>query len=283
MTGPDPAQLYRQEAAELLEQLEQDLLSLERAPGDHELMDSVFRALHTIKGSGAMYGFDRVAAFTHRLETAFDAVRQGHAVPTPDLIATTLAARDHIRQLIDAPDTADAAEGAAILARLDAVPATTATGTAAATTWRLRIRLPPNAMANGTNPLLLLDELRALGACDVVADTDAVPPLEQLRATDCHVGWTVTLTTSAPRQDIMQVFLFVLDDMQLELEPVLAAPAAANGTPGTAAPPRGETRAVDSIRVPAERLDELMDRVGELVIAQSRLKQVAQPAATIRR
>ncbi len=84
--------------------------------------------------------------------------------------------------------------------------------------WRLRIRLPRDAMAMGTNPLLLLDELRDLGPCTVVADTAAVPPLEALDPTDCHIAWEVRLTTDASRSAIEQVFLFVLDDMQLELE-----------------------------------------------------------------
>jgi two-component system chemotaxis sensor kinase CheA len=281
VSTPDPAGVYRQEAADLLEQLEHDLLSLERQPANMEIIDSVFRALHTIKGSGAMYGFDRVAAFTHRLETAFDAVRKGQFVPTPPLIAVTLEARDHIRRLIEEPEATDEAAGAAILARLDAVPSGDAVPEASgATTWRLHIRLPLDAMANGTNPLLLLDELRALGPCEVVAETDAIPSLDLLQPSDCHVRWRVTLTTEAPRSTIEQVFLFVIDDMQLDIEAVgPAAPPPA----GAALPPgllpdiaRGDSRvAENNIRVPAERLDELMDRVGELVITQSRLKQVA--------
>ena len=77
MSANDPVQTYRQEAAELLDQLEQSLLDLEHRPGDLDLVNTAFRALHTIKGSGAMFGFDAVAAFTHHVETAFDRVRKG--------------------------------------------------------------------------------------------------------------------------------------------------------------------------------------------------------------
>jgi two-component system chemotaxis sensor kinase CheA len=338
VTQVDPAQTYRQEAAELLEQLEHTLLDLEHAPTDANLVNTAFRALHTIKGSGAMFGFDRVAAFTHHVETAFDLVRKGHATANAGLIAVTLAAKDHIRRLIETPDEVPDAAGEAILEELRATvelpdsvdgPADgglvpVAVGPAPAA-WRLRFRLPRDAMAMGTNPLLLLDELRGLGRCVVRADVSHIPPLEELDPTECHVGWEVTLETAQSREAIEQVFLFVLDGMQLELETMAAAtdvpsgsrdmpsgptdrrsaaadrspasaptsvgpadapaaataaaPAARARPPDTAMPAQqNETHVTDtgtSIRVPAERLDELMDRVGELVIAQSRLKQIA--------
>jgi two-component system, chemotaxis family, sensor kinase CheA len=115
VSGADPAQIYRQEAAELLEQLEQALLDLEHSPGDADLVNTAFRALHTIKGSGAMFGFDAVAEFTHHVETAFDRVRKGEVQASAELIAVTLAAKDHIRHLID---DGDAGDGDAILDRL---------------------------------------------------------------------------------------------------------------------------------------------------------------------
>ncbi len=328
MTQPDPAETYRQEAADLLDQLEQALLDLESAPADADLIDTAFRALHTIKGSGSMFGFDRVAGFTHHMETAFDAVRKGHVPIGSPLIAVALAAKDHIRQLIEQPDLASEEDGEAILVRLRATVADmppqamphqaagmpSAGGSVgvppqpAPTGWRLRFRLPRDAMASGTNPLLLLDELRGFGPCQVTAETDAIPPLQALDPTECHVGWDVTLTTTQSRAAVEQVFLFVLDEMQLDLQPFgvadrpgpiaavqSAAPAnnaAATPQAGSATgaatdarpvpaeprpePPSGAAPAPsNSIRVAAERLDELMDRVGELVIAQSRLKQVA--------
>jgi two-component system chemotaxis sensor kinase CheA len=114
MNHTDPAQTYRQEAADLLEQLEHTLLDLEQSPANVDLVNTAFRALHTIKGSGAMFGFDRVAGFTHHVETAFDMVRKGHAHASGALIAATLAAMDHIRRLIDRPDATNETEGEAI-------------------------------------------------------------------------------------------------------------------------------------------------------------------------
>jgi two-component system chemotaxis sensor kinase CheA len=146
-------------------------------------------------------------------------------------------------------------------------------------------------MRNGTNPLTLLDELRELGDCTIAVRTDTVPPLPALVPTDCHLGWDVTLIGDVSREAIEDVFIFVMDDMTLEIEPLALAadtpPAIDDEAPvAVIAPPAAEDDgqtvgklpvkpAAESVRVPAERLDVLMDRVGELVIAQSRLSQLA--------
>ncbi|MBC9032618.1 chemotaxis protein CheA [Sphingomonas sp. JC676] len=302
MSGQDPIAAFRVEAGELLEQIEQGLLDLGHRLDDRDLVDAVFRGLHTLKGSGAMFGFDALATFTHHCETAFDRVRKGLAPATQELVAVILSAQDHMRALIDGDGTGLEAAGDAILARLQAAidGASGALAAAAAAGpakkgWRLFFRLPPESMANGTNPLMLLDELRELGECKIIARTDAIPPLAELVPVECHIGWDVELHGDISKDDIEDVFIFVMDDMELKIEPLASEPAAdaapadtptvvqamvaandapapetANPTPGRAAPKSGE-----SVRVPAERLDELMDRVGELVIVQSRLSQLA--------
>jgi two-component system chemotaxis sensor kinase CheA len=291
MSAPDPAETFRQEAQELLETLEQALLDLEHTPGDMALIDSAFRALHTLKGSGAMFGFDALAGFTHHVETAFDRVRKNEVAATPALIAVVLGARDRMRLLIENPDAADPAEGEAILSALrraldGSQPVAEVAAPPGEATWHIRFRLAENAMVMGTNPLLLLDELRGLGSATVTALTDAIPPLEALVPSNCHLGWDVRLTTAKPRAAIDDVFMFVVDDMELDIRQVEAAVVDAAPEPVVAETVAKPLEAVktqvakvakttDSIRVPAERLDDLMDRVGELMIAQSRLTQVA--------
>ena len=309
MSTIDPAQVFLQEAQELLEQLEQSLLDLEHTPNDSELIDTAFRALHTIKGSGAMFGFDAVAAFTHHVETAFDLVRKGRVTPSRELIAVALAAKDQMRLLIEQPENASATLCDAILADLSQVMAA-ATGSGSddveqtvPDAWRIRFRLPADAMATGTNPLLLLDELRTLGPATVQAQIEGVPALEDIDPSLCYLRWVVTLRTEQPRAAIEQVFLFVLDDTELEIERIVSepdlidadivpsaevvvlprddrrtgpVPVGQQSTALAAAPATARaTSSASTIRVPAERLDELMDRVGELVIAQLRLKQIA--------
>lgn len=299
----DPAETFRQEAAELLETLETVLLDLGQRPGDGDLVDAAFRALHTIKGSGAMFGFDRVAAFTHDFETAFDLIRKGRVEANHDIVTVSLSAKDYIRTLIEDPDSTDAIIGEAIVAELHRLVAglgaepgeTEALASpaipAATCGWQIEIAFPPDVLRNGTNPLGLLDELRELGPCAVTAHLDDIPDLAALDPEACFIRWSVVLEASCPREAIEDVFMFVRDEMTLAIVPhdeaAALAPAAASLTPElteTAAErPAAEKveynrRADDkssTVRVQAERLDELMDRVGELVIAQARLSQLA--------
>ncbi|RFC62507.1 chemotaxis protein CheA [Fulvimarina endophytica] len=339
MSMIDPAEVFRQEAADLIETLEQALLDLQQRPDDREIVGLAFRALHTLKGSGAMFGFTAVSDFIHEFETAFDRVRKGEATADRSLIAAALDARDHVSALIEDPD-ADPERGHAILAALKAaVEGGEIAGEApvaetplemgeplaepaATSAWHIRFKLPADALTLGTNPLLLLDEMRDLGPCEVTAITEAVPALDRLEPEECHITWDVQLMAAVERDVIDDVFLFVRDDMVLSIEPLTAgeaisahkaeaeAPAAASAgpdkAPASAAPaapeataqtvpapaapaaspvvklveapakaaPRTERNA--TLRVPAERLDELMDRVGELVIAQARLSQLAE-------
>ena len=297
MNDSDPAEIFRQEAQDLLEQIEQGLLDMSNRPGDRELVDSVFRGLHTLKGSGAMFGFDALAAFTHHCETAFDRVRKGEVAATPALVSAVLAAQDHMRALAEGREAPQSA-GDALLADLrraveaagEAVPSEApAPGL---TNYIIRFSLPADALINGTRPLPLLDELRELGDCTVRAIADQVPLLDALNPAECHLASEVALTTSQPKSAIEDVYIFVIDEMKLEIEARTPAPDVATSSTSVdrleaplAAAPDGAiaeakaARAGDTLRVPAERLDELMDRVGELVIAQSRLEQVAANSA----
>lgn len=299
MSNPDPAEVFQVEAQELLERIEQGLLDLENDPRNEELIASVFRALHTLKGSGAMFGYDALASFTHHCETAFDRVRKGEAEATPELIGAVLSALDHMRALAEGA-AASAEKEAALLSALNmsaAAPAAAAvvsSGSEKKTKrWHIRYFLPPETFVNGTNPLSLLDELRELGETQVIALAEKLPALEEIDPTACYLGWDILLVTDAPRSSVENVFIFVMDDIAIEeVEEVPAAAASSedevvNVPP---APPADENvaaaeagtkkdgraaKSIGSLRVPAERLDELMDRVAELVIAQSRLKQVS--------
>lgn len=323
MTSLDPADVFRQEASELFEALEGALLDLTDRPDDRELVDTAFRALHTIKGSGAMFGFDKVAAFTHEFETAFDLVRKGEVKPTKDLISVALAAKDYIRALIEAPESTDSVIGDGILAdlqqfvniekpaastisQLDSAPIA---DDARPSGWHLRLEFASHILCNGSNPLDLLDDLRKLGSCFAIALTDDLPSLEDLEPEHCFLKWDIRLHSDCSKDAIDEVFMFVQDEMTLTLAPIFniddsvplvptlsdtaqyserpqsttaelnaALPQASTKREEikrTDEPRRADDRSIATVRVQAERLDELMDRVGELVIAQARLSQLA--------
>jgi two-component system chemotaxis sensor kinase CheA len=289
--------VFQVEARENLELIEQGLLDLLERPEDRNLVDAVFRGLHTLKGSGSMFGFDALASFTHHCETAFDRVRKGEVAATTDLVSAVLAARDHMRGLMEDPSGDHGAAGDALLVDLEnavraADGAVACVAPPALQTWRIRFDLPANAFRNGANPAALLAELRDLGEARIVADLSRVPPLNEIDPTDHHLAWEVVLTSSQGREAIEDVFIFVMDDMNLEIEAlddeaaiemvsapeevaVLAPVAVAAVVDEPEVATVRAVKAAESVRVPADRLDELMDRVGELVIAQSRLSQIA--------
>lgn len=349
---------YREEATELLAELETSLLELEENPQDNDLINRVFRAMHTIKGSGAMFGFDEIAHFTHEVETVFDMVRNGKIEVTRPLLDLTLQARDQISAMLDASaggPPADEENGQQIISGLQKLLPSAAPqqveikqpepGTSTnqvQRTYRIRFKPLPEIMLGGTNPLNLLNELRDLGACEVVAHFDAIPLLDQLTPEHCFLYWDIILTTNCGKEAISDVFIFVEDDCELQIDLIddaetgdddtdykklgdilvergdlspiemqkilsmqkrfgellvaeglvpaskiqsalaeqqlvkqvrkerTATPAAAGSGTGAGAADTGL-----SVRVPAERLDHLVNLVGELVTVQAHLSQLA--------
>ncbi len=332
----DHRNVYREEAFELLAELEAALLELENRPDDSELVGQVFRSMHTIKGSGAMFGFDDIAAFTHEIETVFDLVRDGRVAVTPELIQLTLQACDLIRQMVNGDDVDEAEERRIVQAFIEILPGgepaqksprlrlePSRTGEEAL--FRVRFRPGPDLFRSGTNPMLLLDELRGMGECEIAAIQRRVPPLAALDPEACHLDWDVLLQTAEDANALRDVFIFVEDQCELEIRPLEIGEEGQTRRIGDILVERGdirqedlerflrgkkrvgdilvEARAVDrdtlasalleqqrmqearrrrqtdtttsSIRVAAEKLDALVDRVGELVTVQARLSRKA--------
>jgi two-component system, chemotaxis family, sensor kinase CheA len=304
-------QSFREEAREVLVDLEAALLELNESRTDMELVGRVFRALHTIKGSGSMFGFEELAAFTHNLETAFDQVRNGRLQINSELIDLTLAALDQIRAMLEegtGAEPADAAACAVILTKvrqLAGIEENNVAGAKAAMqsaspgarvsqvqTWHVHFAPGPDMMLNGTNPLLLLKELRQLGGLSVKASMALVPPIAELDPERCYVTWDMVLATTAGRDAIRDVFIFVADSCELTIEPDLGTAQGATqeglnagevtaraleeprtGSGGRRTYDQADTAA--SLRVPAAKLDQFVDLVGELVTVQARLSEIA--------
>ena len=347
---------FKEEAYELLTELESSLLELEETPDDMDIIGRVFRAMHTIKGSGAMFGFDDIAAFTHEVETVFDMVRNGHVKVSKELIRHTLAARDQIKALLDAAaggGDADSAEGERIIATLRKLspsskgdvskppaiadsdgPGTPAGGPGDNITYRIRFKPSTGIFFSGTNPLGLLNELRGLGECKVVAQRCDLPPLAEMEGELCYICWDIILTTCEGINAIKDVFIFVEDDSELRIDIIDDGGLLDNESDykklGDILVERGDLNlaelkqvlseqkrfgellvekglvgadkiqsalmeqqhvreirkerhgqeklsqeTVASIRVPADKLDMLVNLVGELVTVQARLSQMA--------
>jgi two-component system chemotaxis sensor kinase CheA len=289
---------FHEEARELLGELEAALLELDQNRNDPEVVGRAFRALHTIKGSGAMFGFDDIAGLAHKLEAVFDQLRKGELTATSDLINLSLAAGDQIRIMLDAAAGSGCADQdctdhlVADLRRLTGLPvadlktARPSPGAAIAESgpvaaWLIHFRPGPDLLRNGTNPLLLVRELRELGELQIELDASAIPPLSEIDPERCYVAWDMVLKTGAGGDAIRDVFIFVEDDCDLRIEqktdvqePGAPAPAPEKPESAMARSSRGQG-ATSSIRVSAEKLDQLVNLVGELVTVQARLSEVS--------
>lgn len=322
---------FIQEAQEILEGLEDMLLDLEGG-AEQDQVDAVFRALHTVKGSGSMFGFATLARFTHHFEDAFDRVRERRLSVDRRLIDLSLKARDHMTALLncggDGPEASalEASPGAgAILQGLAEITGSAANTDAASTPsspvkqvssnsrrrWNIRFRPEPNALRNGMRPDLLIGELAELGPIEVSVDVGAMPPLDDFDPNISYLDWTIILETAQSRNAIEAVFVFA-DDADIRISEVVSDESAdmpeakeANAASGGAkvsastepaavsgsiaapkeipaaqnAPRKAPDNSGESVRVPASKLDEIMDQLGELVIAQARLCQMAGATA----
>lgn len=200
------ADAFLEEAYELIAELEDSLLSLEEDSDNQEMIDRIFRAMHTIKGSGGMCGYDDIAGFTHELETVFDLVRERKLPVTEELIELALSSRDQIKQMLDAVKYGTAVDedrSADIIKSLESLvfasvsidisEESTSVNTPGEHTSSdqeeqseektYRIRFIPNSeiFRSGMNPIPLLKELHELGVCTIVAQTGKIPSLNALK------------------------------------------------------------------------------------------------------
>ncbi|KAA6103678.1 chemotaxis protein CheA [Pantoea sp. B_10] len=292
-------QTFFDEADELLADMEQHLLGLDPQEPDSEQLNAIFRAAHSIKGGAGTFGFTVLQETTHILENILDGARRGEMQLSTDIINLFLETKDIMQEQLDAYKTAQEpnaesfnyicealrqlaleAKGIAPQAAAPVVALADVAAPAAPASSGLRLQL---INLKEKEPDLLLEELGNLGTL-----TDVVKGASSLEATIDGVG----------KDDIVAVLCFVIDEAQIQF-PQDAAPAAIAAAPVaeaeaeapvqqtatvtdiTPAVKRESKRAAapakssesSSIRVAVEKVDQLINLVGELVITQSMLAQ----------
>jgi two-component system chemotaxis sensor kinase CheA len=307
---------FFEESFEGLDTMEQALLHLDpgAAAADPEAINSVFRAAHSIKGGAATFGFAAVAGFTHHLETLLDRMRAGTRAVDPPVVDLLLHSVDAVRALLSAARDgapADAERVAALEHELRlaldhsgpaapkaVVPA--AAAAAAPSAWRIRFVPQPQMFRSGNDPLRILRGLAELGELAAEADLSAAPAFAEAEAESCYFAWDLKLRAACTREDVQELFAWVEDECELTIEPFSEtaqdepAPPATSGAAGrvpavpvpkpvlvpisqAGPPPRPSASAeTSSIRVSTDKIDMLINLVGELVITQAMLAQHAR-------
>lgn len=287
------------EAAEHLATMEQGLLSLERSPDDPELLHSIFRAAHSIKGASGTFGFSDIAGFTHCLESLLDGMRDGQITATSELVQLLLSSADTLGALIDVAKNGGAVppELEEMIRRLEGAmgqraaiaegpsPRTPCCESCSGREYRILFTPGPDLLRHGMDPLLLLRDLAQLGeVLEVQVDASRLPDLQSIVPDECYFGWTVRMRSEKSAAELQGVFIFVEESSRISIEtlpadaPVDAAPSEEQPVGQKTREPAGAARPKSaectSIRVSVEKVDELINLVGELVIAQSMVNQV---------
>jgi two-component system chemotaxis sensor kinase CheA len=303
---------FYEESFEALNAMEESLLKLDVGAPEPELVNTIFRVAHSIKGGAATFGFGQITSFTHTLETLLDELRSQRMQVSVELMNLLLKSVDMMREMlraqqaqkpIDAQRMADLQFDLELaVAQKDVqqpAPSVAPHGGGASVHesperprqgFAIHFRPMLHLLARGNDPLRLFAELRQLGELHVEAQSQAVPALSMLDPENCHLSWALLLDTTAPREAITEIFDWAEGDCELRIEPLHAAapvPAQMAELPAEhAAAAGGEDRHarhaessksldVSSIRVSIEKIDHLMNSVGELVITQSMLSQFA--------
>ncbi len=249
MSDINPAlETFAQEVEELLTAMEEALLGLDSNPDDSEAINSIFRAMHTIKGSSGLFGFDDVVAFTHEVETVLDQVRNNERAIDPELIAVLLACKDHTAQIIQHVLFNEALSlpedlqqlGQALISQLtgsaesvasaDDLPATQAepadhfevdsNTTDSSDNWVISLAFKANALRNGMDPLSFIRYLQTLGKIsEVIVSLPPLIRLEDINPEDCYLNFKIAFNSNTDKKTIENVFEFAEDDCDIHILP----------------------------------------------------------------
>ncbi len=301
-------QTFFEESLEGLDIMEAGLLALPPGAADLEQINTIFRAAHSIKGGSGTFGFKEVTDFTHVMETLLDKMREGQLAVTGEAVNNLLESVDCLREMlmavrqntdVDNDRVKDLQGRLAQLLERKGAPVKVAGDSRATVSpppnaggWLIGFRPHLDLMHSGNDPVRIFRELATLGDLMVRPDFSRLPRLAELQPEDCYLAWELELRGAATQEAVAEVFAWVEDDSDLSIDPLVETviPAATSQTaaeePGQGelllerrggdrrrGDRRGAAAAADSasIRVGIDKVDAVINLVGELVTTQSML------------
>ncbi|MDP2693307.1 MAG: Hpt domain-containing protein, partial [Gallionella sp.] len=275
------------ESRELLQDMEDALLRIEQSPDDEELINAIFRAAHTIKGSAGLFGLDYIVAFTHVAESVLDRVRNGELRIEGELVAVLLSSCDHLVELIEhlaaggGEPTAEIQEkskaivtclddyleggaakttNVAVQTERDQTCTSEGGGEVETDLWHISLRFGKDVLRNGMDPLSFIRYMNTLGDIQhIFTLLNNIPSAEEMDPESCYLGFEISFKSNADKATIEGVFEFVREDCLIRI-----------------LPPR--SKITDYLRLIAELPEEDM-RVGEMLLRCGTLTQSELDAA----
>lgn len=313
--------IFMDEAEELFVKIEKNLLDAEKSPEDETLIAALFRSIHTLKGSSGMIGSKKVTDFIHNLENIYDQVRSGILPLNSEIIDCTFRCMDHVKVLIlnaELTDPKDIENDQQLTAQIDellsggakwaaSAPAAAPASKAGEHTYHVYFKPGKDFLKDGSNPLLLIEELTEIGDTAVYARID-IDSTESYKPTQCYTSWQVLLATDEPMSNIKEVFIFTQEEDVKEVKYVAPGNLLQNQDFKNSLPEMytradfsfekvkdmmsdmqnaeeqkvaqtsqsGKKETISSIRVASNKLDELMNHVSELITTQAALSLYAK-------
>ena len=328
-------QVFFEESYEGLDVMESALLNIDLSEIDDETINEIFRAAHSIKGGSGTFGFKEIAEFTHVVETLLDLIRSDQFEMKSDHVDLFFRSVDCIRTLINQLENGiscdmevadelkalfttlldgESAEGAGSSAEgADSNDADSAAATkthdsqSGAEGWEIYFKPELDILRTGNDPVRMFRELSELGELSVIAVTDEIPSISDIDPEACYMAWNLTLFGRATKEQVNEVFEWVVDDSELVITPLILqsepldepvtltnedlvvdesdatnefeGKKTSDGKSSTtkkAVAKKDVKSESASIRVGTDKIDDLINMVGELVITQSMLSELGK-------
>ncbi len=295
-------QTFYEESFEGLDIMESELLNLNVGSADKETINTIFRAAHSIKGGSGTFGLSSVADYTHVLETLLDEMRDGKRDVSQYSVDLMLQSVDVLREMLSALQSSEDLEHDRIASSHKQLTDLLSEGSSSSNEidesvssvegnkenqsnggWLIDFTPFPNLMKTGNDPVRIIRELDELGDLKIELDDEKIPSTDEIDPENCYLSWKLTLQTEADEETIKDVFAWVDDECDLKITPLVVS-GEYTGPDRRDSQPVGQDRQIanrrsaskeqSSIRVGTDKVDDLINMVGELVITQSMLHQL---------
>ncbi|MEA2102116.1 MAG: chemotaxis protein CheA [Thermodesulfobacteriota bacterium] len=226
-------QVFLDESEEEIRELEEGLIRLEEETDDTDMVNRVFRAAHTIKGSAGLVGMEDVSDFTHSIENILDRIRNNELKITKKLVSDLLSAVDLLKRMISSSsggEIIDPKETEEITSKLRRFtgPASPAkaeppgkTPASHTTILSITMQFREDIFFSGQDPIMLIRELSENGTIlEIRAYPEDIPDYYTMQPTKCYTSWEIVLSTTADISEIQNIFIFVMDENKIDISDI---------------------------------------------------------------
>jgi len=333
-------QVFFEECFEGLEAMESGLLTLDMGDIDSEIINTIFRGAHSIKGGSGTFGFTVVAEYTHIMETLLDEMRDGRRKVTQPAVDVLLGSVDCLREMLTAIQNEQDINNASVAKHKIALEAVLNGGSVVEETvlpveqelprkdvvpdiveeesieleeqgWKIAFCPYLDLLKTGNDPVRLFRELNQLGELTTSANIQDIPGFYEIDPEECNISWDLRVVGDVSGDEIREIFNWVEGDCEMEIEPLSkavksytvakeVAPESVVSASSISTPKPVETKPkaiteikksdvqdsdndaakttakASSIRVDTDKIDTLINMVGEVVITQSMLGLVGE-------